>query len=318
MHSSLVSICIPTYQRHKLLGEAIDSCLQQTYKNIEVLVSDDSKDDVTEDFVKNTSLDRPIRYWHNKPRLGQANNVNQLFTNAKGDRLILLHDDDLLLPDAVENLVNCWDSVPNLVACFGKQYIVDSEGSICLNDSHNLNHICYRDSKHIGIPTSALWSALVGQFPNNGYLILTEAARSVCYSDTPEVGDACDYDFGLRLAQQYGNFYFLNTYTAKYRLTPVSISQTDSTGDLAFDLVRTLDLPASLEPTRESRLKRYAVPAVSRNLRLGKTEKARKIFWSRSYPFQQRLTLKGFLQLALLVVPKSISQRLLKLARLDA
>ena len=96
--NQLVSICVPTYQRPDLLRQAIASCLAQTYSDIEIIVCDDSKDDASKQMVQSLNKSQKIRYYQNRPALGQAGNVNRLFDLAQGDRLVLLHDDDISAP----------------------------------------------------------------------------------------------------------------------------------------------------------------------------------------------------------------------------
>jgi glycosyltransferase involved in cell wall biosynthesis len=89
--NTLISICIPTYRRPALLRIAVSSALAQTYPDIEVIVGDDSPDGLSAEVVEalRATAVRPIRYEHNKPGLGQNENVNRLFSLARGDRLIL-------------------------------------------------------------------------------------------------------------------------------------------------------------------------------------------------------------------------------------
>ena len=124
----LVSICIPAWERTDLLVEAVRSCLAQTYRNIEVVIADDSRSDTVAAALKPFASDQRVRYYRNPRRLGQAGNVNRLFELARGDRLMLLHDDDLLFSDAVETLDRCWRENPDLIACYGKQYVIGHSG----------------------------------------------------------------------------------------------------------------------------------------------------------------------------------------------
>jgi glycosyltransferase involved in cell wall biosynthesis len=303
--NTLISICIPTYRRPDLLQQAVESCLAQTYQDFEIIISDDSKDDLTEQKIQSFTTQKTIRYYRNRPSLGQANNVNRLFDLAQGDRLILLHDDDLLLPDALERLSKSWELEPKLTACFGKQYLINLQGDILETSSQELNRSYCRTTKYAGLQTSALWSALVGQFPNDGYMVLTKAAQSVRYRDTPDVGDSCDYDFGLRLATQYENFYFVDKFTAKYRLTPESNSRNNNHANLTYGLIESLALPQELETTRMEKLHQFACPAVTRWLSVGNKSKAFKIFTSKYYSLSKKITLKGIAHAILLLCPNA-------------
>src|SRR4051812_17898156 len=122
--SSLVSICIPAWERPALALAAARSALAQTYPEIEVVVADDSRTDSVQTAFASLSHELRVRYYRNSKRLGQAGNVNRLFQLARGERLVLLHDDDVLYADAIEVLDRCWREHAGLLACYGKQYVI--------------------------------------------------------------------------------------------------------------------------------------------------------------------------------------------------
>ncbi|HXV25108.1 MAG TPA: glycosyltransferase family 2 protein [Alphaproteobacteria bacterium] len=213
----LVSICIPTCDRPLLLWEAILSCFAQSHRPLEVLIGDDSANDDSKSLVETIVSPQGVtlRYRRNRPRLGQAGNVNSLFDAACGDWIILLHDDDTLLPGAVGLLLDRFNSDPEIVAAYGKQWLMSFDGAVLEQESESLNRFYFRDPGHAGTRLSALEAALVQQFPNDGYMVRSSAARALRY---PEEGETdrvswCDFAFGLRLAQ-HGPFHFLNAFTA--------------------------------------------------------------------------------------------------------
>src|ERR1700692_3686861 len=114
-----VSICVPTYKRPDLLKVAVDSCLAQTFQDFEMVINDDSPETRTEEMVRNLLPEHRIRYMHDVPGLGQARNVNQLFRLAAGEFLVLLHDDNFLMPSALEDLLKPLQQNPMVVASFG-------------------------------------------------------------------------------------------------------------------------------------------------------------------------------------------------------
>jgi glycosyltransferase involved in cell wall biosynthesis len=311
----LVTICIPTYNRPVLVREAVDSALGQSYPAIEVIVSDDSQDDRTKQALADVLAVGGVRYVQNKPALRQAGNVNQLFDLARGELLVLLHDDDLLLPDAVVVLANCFNAYPSIAAAYGKQYLIDLNGKVDEDGSVALNAYYRRTAEHVGRQRSSLESALTGQFPNDGFMIRSSIAREVRYRDDASVGDACDFDFGLRLAGIADGFYFLDQYTAKYRLTGVSLSTGNNCTNLTFDLLVAADLPSELEPTRCERLQTYAIPAVNQWLQLGNWRAAFRVYTSSVYGWTKRLSPQGLAQAALLCCPPVLSKRTVAVLR---
>jgi glycosyltransferase involved in cell wall biosynthesis len=98
----LVTIGIPTYNRADgYLRQALESAVNQTYQNIEIIVSDNCSTDHTESLVKSFS-DPRIRYFRHVENIGAANNFNFCLEQAKGAYFLLLHDDDLIDKDFVE------------------------------------------------------------------------------------------------------------------------------------------------------------------------------------------------------------------------
>jgi glycosyltransferase involved in cell wall biosynthesis len=304
----LISICIPTYRRPELLLEAVNSCLQQTYPNLQIVICDDSLDDVSERLIAGLECHEKIKYFRNLPSLGQARNVNKLFEYAEGEYLVLLHDDDLLLPDAVKSMLQCLQENPDIDACFGKQQIVDPQSRVLVAETEALNKDYYRIEDYAGVQSSPMKSALLGQFPNNGYLVKTEIAKSVGYRDLPEVGDACDYDFALRLAAHVNKFYFLNQFTASYRVFNESIMDGNNNyTNLTYNLVLSLVLPESLEQYRHERLQKYAAPAINKWLQLNEKKNAMDIYRSRIYPWRKKMSLIGILQILLVLLPHEVT-----------
>lgn len=99
MSSPLVSVVIPTYNRAALVCEAVDSVLQQTYRNIEIIVIDDGSTDDTAASIQRYG-DR-VRY-SRRPNAGVNAARNLGIKQARGEFLALLDSDDLWAPYKIE------------------------------------------------------------------------------------------------------------------------------------------------------------------------------------------------------------------------
>ncbi|MEG0577318.1 MAG: glycosyltransferase family 2 protein [Bacilli bacterium] len=89
----LVSIIIPTFNRASLLERAINSVLTQSYKNVEIIVSDDNSNENIEEVVKN--INSPlVKYFKNIVNLGVCKNKFEGFQKSKGDYVVFLDNDD--------------------------------------------------------------------------------------------------------------------------------------------------------------------------------------------------------------------------------
>ncbi len=93
----LVSIVIPTYNQPQYILRAVESALHQDYENLEVIVSDDSSNDESEQILKAYISENKIRYYHNNPRLGRVKNYRTgLYNLAQGEWTLNLDGDDYL------------------------------------------------------------------------------------------------------------------------------------------------------------------------------------------------------------------------------
>ena len=103
----LVSICIPTYNGSKFIAEAMESAINQTYSNLEIIVSDDASNDDTikiiEAFKQKTNI--PIFIHQHQPN-GIGANWNHCIKKANGKYIKFLFQDDVLMPTCVNEMVN--------------------------------------------------------------------------------------------------------------------------------------------------------------------------------------------------------------------
>ena len=120
----LVSIIIPTYNRKHLLQRAIDSCLSQTYKNIEIIIIDDHSTDGTNDSIKEyMQKDKRIRYCKNKAGKKGANAArNTGIGIARGEFLTFCDSDDYLLENSIEVRVAVFQKNPQIGLVYGDAY----------------------------------------------------------------------------------------------------------------------------------------------------------------------------------------------------
>ncbi|MGB8478071.1 MAG: glycosyltransferase family 2 protein [Acidobacteriaceae bacterium] len=99
-----VTVGIPTINRSDFALRAIRSALAQTYSNLEVLVSDDASTDDTVAEIQQIRDPRVVLV-QQKQRLGLVGNFDFCLRHATGEFFLLLGDDDVLLPNAIERLV---------------------------------------------------------------------------------------------------------------------------------------------------------------------------------------------------------------------
>lgn len=91
----MISVCIPAYNNLLAFKRCLESVLIQDYVNFEIIVSDDSSNNLIEDYIGALNEKR-LNYYRNKPALGAPENWNNAITKAKGDYIKILHHDDYL------------------------------------------------------------------------------------------------------------------------------------------------------------------------------------------------------------------------------
>ncbi len=129
MVRNLVSIVIPTKNRVGLLGQAIDSCLRQTYGALEVIVVDDASGDGTEAFVRGLADQRIVYVKQAKPQ-GSVAALNRGFALSQGEYLTWLSDDDFYASEAVATLVGALDARKDIDFVYAHYWMVDMGGGI--------------------------------------------------------------------------------------------------------------------------------------------------------------------------------------------
>lgn len=104
--NALVSVLLSTYNSEESVGESIESLLNQTYKNLEILISDDGSTDSTKEICKKFKLkDERVLFFSNKKNIGLTKSLNNLAQKASGS-LIARHDaDDISLPYRIEEQI---------------------------------------------------------------------------------------------------------------------------------------------------------------------------------------------------------------------
>lgn len=89
-----ISICIPAYKRIDYLEKLLSSILSQSFKDYEVIITDDSPDSSVSKLIEKYKEKIPVFYQKNPIPLGTPENWNEAIRKAKGDWIKLMHDDD--------------------------------------------------------------------------------------------------------------------------------------------------------------------------------------------------------------------------------
>lgn len=112
-----VSIIIPVYNRIYSIEKAVESCLSQSYKNVEIVVCDDQSTDGTDAFLKQKYAGVSNVVLCTTDGYGKGSNAarNTAIKNSSGDYIAFLDSDDYLLPTSIEDRINAFSEGVGLV-----------------------------------------------------------------------------------------------------------------------------------------------------------------------------------------------------------
>ena len=203
-----VSIILANYNEEKYIAEAIESVINQTYTNWELLIVDDCSTDNTDEIVASFKDDR-IRYFHNEKNSGAALTRNKALREAKGEWIAFLDSDDLRAPTKLEHQIN-----------FMKK------------NGYNLSFTEYEkideESKPLKIYVSGPEKVNKRKMYNYDYigqLTMMYSAKTFGLIQIKDIKKNNDYAIRLQLFKKPGICaYLLKENLAKYRVRKVSIS----------------------------------------------------------------------------------------------
>ena len=128
-----VSVGIPVYNGEDYLEEAIISLLNQTYQNIEIIITDNDSTDNTSKICEKYLENDKIKYYKNKVNLGASMNWNIVLSKSRGDYFTWHPHDDVIQPKYIETCVRILENNKDVVLCHSKTAIIDENGNITGN-----------------------------------------------------------------------------------------------------------------------------------------------------------------------------------------
>ena len=226
----LVSICIPTFNQTFFLTKTLDSIVEQTYKDFEVIVSDDSTNYEVEKLLESYKNRLWINYTKNSKPLGSPANWNNLVKNAKGDLIKFMHHDDWFENcNSLANFVKVFQNHENCNFAFCSSKILNVEKDIFTFNQPN-NQFLIELEKNPKI-----------LFNNN----LIGSPSAIIYRKNNDYFDEklkylVDVDFYMRLLQRNNSFIYLqealivNTSNHVNQVTASSLNKKTQLGEYCY------------------------------------------------------------------------------------
>ena len=148
MDTPLVSVFLVTYNSSNYVLEALESVKDQTYPNIELIISDDASKDNTIEICRNW-IEKNKHHFKNtilitsEINTGVAPNCNRAIKASSGIWLKVLAGDDKLLPDTITNFISYVTQTPKCDIVFGKLYFYGEDNLLVESVKNYYEETCY-------------------------------------------------------------------------------------------------------------------------------------------------------------------------------
>jgi len=170
----LVSILIPSYKT-EYFRESLASAVNQSYSNLEIIISDDNESkDIKKIVDEYSKTDKRIKYYKNEKNLGGGGKGNYLkiFTYASGYYIKYLNDDDFLHQNCVQKMVDAFNNRPDATLVTSYRQLINNKGEFLPDEEYNkkvVNQDCVIDGNsaidkllgdrvnYIGEPTTVMF-----------------------------------------------------------------------------------------------------------------------------------------------------------------
>lgn len=229
----LVSVIIPSYNHEKFVGEAIQSVLNQTFQDFEIIITDDGSSDKTLEKIKGFS-DSRIRVFENDTNRGASYTSNRCILNATGKYIAMLSSDDSWHPNKLQKQVDYLENHRDVYAVFSKINWVD-ERSVQISNPNFYYHNVFEVKNRSQLE----WLNLFFFF-GNCLCHPSSLIRHTVYDEigmfNPMLAILPDFDFWTRLCLHY-EIYILDEKLVNFRHFA---DETNASGANASNSARTV------------------------------------------------------------------------------
>jgi glycosyltransferase involved in cell wall biosynthesis len=244
MVNPLISVIIPVFNNDKFVGRTIQSLIDQTYENWELIIIDDGSTDGTENVIKSFGDSRiSYSYQNNLGVKRLAQTINNGLVKTKGELVTMLPSDDTWINNKLEKQVSIFED-PKVVLCFGKMNLIDENDKI-IGYSKRPQQLGKIKNNTLG---EILREMLVSNFiPQPTVLIRKSALTAIGGYLQPEGLFAEDYPTQLALAL-IGEFRYLDIPLANYRMHGNQMTRNHQLNMVKTDVQYVLEFFKSLDP----------------------------------------------------------------------
>ena len=124
-----ISVGLPVFNAEQYLEQSLRSILSQTFRNFELIISDNASVDATEAICRRyATLDERVRYHRNPRNQGVTFNFRKVVALSSGEYFLWAAHDDMFAPEYLERCVEVLERSPDVVLCYSKSFEIDEQG----------------------------------------------------------------------------------------------------------------------------------------------------------------------------------------------
>lgn len=212
----MVSVIMPVYNGEKYLSEAIESVLNQTYKNFELIIVDDGSTDGSKKIInKFTSRDKRLKVFLNKKNKGISYTLNRAILNSKGKYIARLDCDDISLSKRLDEQVHVLEYDKDIAICGTFAQAIDENGKNMF-EMHSPTGILLKYN---------FWKP--SPFISSSVMVLRNVLIRYMFDESYKTSE--DYDLWMKILKNYSGFNIPLT-LVKYRIHDNGITKNEDSG----------------------------------------------------------------------------------------
>ena len=307
----MISICIPTYSRLNYLQELIQCCLNQSYSDFEICISQDVTPNGLVQEIKSyceglvKQYPNIIKYQAQEKNIGLSGNWNALVTMAQGEYIFIPGDDDLISIDFLEKLLITTSKDADVL--FSNQFFIDKNGDRLIDYTLELNNKYGRNNLKTGYLSEAIRNVLQSTIPMSAALIKREWFSKFMFD--PKI-NAPELEVFLKIAINGGRFNYVNEQQAFYRVHETSATSSGLTIGQYLGNIIDIDVPDKYIEDKTALIQKAIIPGINNAIKTDNLKLAKKLINSGFYPSNYFST--KIIQKILLILPISISKYILE------
>lgn len=213
-----ISVILPVYNGEMYINDAIQSIINQTEKNFELIIINDGSTDKTENIILSFS-DTRIVYIKNEINLRLIKSLNKGIDNARGKYIARMDADDISFPKRFERQLEIFNSFQGVSMVNLKTLLIDNEGK------HSYEN---RSTVQVGIEAIKYIQPLKNMISHPGIMVKADILKKYKYKDEMAYEHIEDYELWTRMLEDGHICYTIEEPLLYYRVSTGSINRTQS------------------------------------------------------------------------------------------